>query len=47
MSFVVLEHCWVDVGLFIRNYLVIGLIVAVLFEDLIEVELLIGWFMVI
>ena len=38
MSFVILEHCGVDVGLFIRKYLVIGLIVDFLFGDLIEVE---------
>jgi len=34
-EFVVLEQCWVDVGLFVRKYLVIGLIVAFLFGDLI------------
>ena len=47
MNFVVLEHCGVDVGLFIRKYLVIGLIVAFLFGDLREMELLTGGFMVI
>ena len=39
MSVVVTEYGEVDVVLFIRKYLVIGLIVAFLFEDLIEVEL--------
>ena len=33
-------------GVFIRNYLVIGLIVDFLFGDLIELDLLIGGFMV-
>jgi len=32
MSFVVLEYCGVDVGLFIRKYLVIGLFVAFYLE---------------
>ena len=39
MSVVVTEYGEVDVVLFIRKYLVIGLIVDFLFEDLIEVEL--------
>ena len=38
MSFVVLEDVLVDVDLFCRNYLVIGLIVAFLLVDFIEVE---------
>ena len=38
ISFVLLEHCGLDVGLFIRKYLVIGLVLAFLFGDLIEVE---------
>ena len=45
--FVALEHCGVDMGVFIRNYLVIGLIVDFLFGDLIELDLLIGSCMII
>ena len=38
MSFVVLEYFVVDVGLFCRNYLVIGLIRAFLMVDFTEVK---------
>lgn len=47
MSVVVVEYCVVDVGLLCRSYLVIGLSVAFLCVDLIEVEGGIGGFMVI
>ena len=38
MSFVVLEYFVVDVGLFCRNYLVIGLILDFLLVDFTEVK---------
>ena len=46
MSFVVLEYCVVDVGLFYTNYLVVGLGVTFLFVDLLEMKEGIGDFMV-